>query len=92
MRQVLVFIVSAWSASWRAISVFLAQAELEALVFDLAGSVDYRWASRATTVVAVAGLEGPRRRAIVIVARRHGLGKSSSLFIWRSCSAGGRVW
>jgi hypothetical protein len=72
MRQVLIFIVSACGASWRAISVFLAQAELEALVFDLAGSVKYWWASRVTTVVTIAGLEGSGGGAIVVVARRHG--------------------
>jgi hypothetical protein len=72
MRQVVVFIVSACCASWRAISVFFAQAELEALVVDLAGSVEYWWASRITTVVAIAGLDGSGGRAIVIVARRHG--------------------
>jgi hypothetical protein len=69
---VLIFVVAAWSAGWRAVAVFLAEAEFEAFVVDLAGSVDYRWASRGAAVVAVAGLEGSCGGAVVVVAR-HGL-------------------
>jgi hypothetical protein len=69
MRQVLVLIVSTRSAGRRAISVFLAQAKLEALVLDLAGSVSYWGSSRGTTVVTVARFEGRGGRAIVVIAR-----------------------
>jgi hypothetical protein len=86
MRQVLIFIVSACGAGRRAISVFLAQAKLEALVFNLAGSVSYRRASRVTTVVAVVGLESSSGGAIVVVAR-HGSTRGSCVV----CLFGGAV-
>jgi hypothetical protein len=54
--QVVVFVVSVWSARRRAVAVFFAESELEPLVIHIAGSFGHRWSSR-VAVVAVAGVE-----------------------------------